>query len=160
MAKISDLKEGGVDEFHLAEFLPYQLSRAANAVSSRIAQVYRTEFALSVPEWRVMATLGDSGEATQRMLVARIQTDKVAVNRACKRLEARQLIRRLPNAADGRSHLLDLTPEGLAMHDAIVPRARAIETDLLAQFNPADEARFRATLTLIGNLAQQGGAQT
>src|SRR6185503_9756717 len=45
----------------LSEFLPYQLSITSNAVSGRIALEYRQRFGLSVPEWRIMAVLGDAG---------------------------------------------------------------------------------------------------
>ena len=91
----------------LSRFLPYQLSITSNAVSGRIAQEYRQHFGLSVPEWRVMAVLGDSGSLTQRDLTQRTLMDKVAVNRACKVLEERGLATRTPNAQDGRSHHLD-----------------------------------------------------
>ena len=91
----------------LSEFLPYQLSITSNAVSGRIALEYRQRFGLSVPEWRVMAVLGDAGPLTQRDLTRLTLMDKVAVNRACKVLEERGLAVRQPNAADGRSHLLE-----------------------------------------------------
>ena len=48
-------------ESQLADFLPYQLSVASNAVSGLIAERYRKRFALKVLEWRVMAVLGDAG---------------------------------------------------------------------------------------------------
>ena len=69
----------------LDDFLPYQLSIASNAASDRIAEVYRSQFALRIPEWRIMAVLGDAGSVTQRELTARTVMDKVAVNRACRR---------------------------------------------------------------------------
>ena len=71
----------------LAEFLPYQLSIASNAVSTRIAEQYRKRFALKTTEWRIMAVLGDHGALTQRELSQQTLMDKVPVNRACKRLE-------------------------------------------------------------------------
>ena len=55
----------------LSTFLPYQLSLASNAVSGRIAIEYRQRFGLSIPEWRVMAVLGDVGALTQRDLTRR-----------------------------------------------------------------------------------------
>ena len=73
----------------LAEFLPYQLSIASNAVSTRIAEQYRKRFALKTTEWRIMAVLGDHGALTQRQLSQQTLMDKVPVNRACKRLEER-----------------------------------------------------------------------
>ncbi len=96
----------------LAEFLPYQLSITSNAVSDLIARAYRGRFALKIPEWRVMAVLGEVASATQRDLGAATAMDKVTVNRASKALEDRGLIGRAPNAADGRSHHLALTGDG------------------------------------------------
>ena len=103
----------------LADFLPYQLSVASNAVSTRIAEQYRKRFALKTTEWRIMAVLGDSGPTTQRELSQATLMDKVPVNRACKTLESRGLAARTPNESDGRSHLLELTAEGRAVHTGI-----------------------------------------
>lgn len=117
-------------QLKLAEFLPYQLSITSNAVSDLIAHAYRGKFALKIPEWRVMALLGEDESATQRQLVAATAMDKVTVNRACKALEERGLIGRAPNAADGRSHHLALTPTGRDLYNQIVPEALAIEAEL------------------------------
>lgn len=114
----------------LAEFLPYQLSITSNAVSDLIARAYRGRFALKIPEWRVMAVLGDLTSATQRELVAATAMDKVTVNRASKALEDRGLIGRAPNTADGRSHHLGLTETGRELYDQIVPLALSVEAEL------------------------------
>lgn len=114
----------------LAAFLPYQLSITSNAVSDLIARAYRGKFALKVPEWRVMAVLGESEVATQRQLVAATAMDKVTVNRACKALEERALISRVPNSSDGRSHHLALTHAGRDLYEQIAPEALALEAEL------------------------------
>ena len=143
----------------LAGFLPYQLSVASNAVSGLIAERYRKRFALKIPEWRVMAVLGDAGEGlgtmTQRDLTAATVMDKVAVNRAVKVLEERGLIARVPNPGDGRSHLLELTGEGRAIHAEVMPLARATERELLAGLAPADEALLRRLLAQMQSRADQ-----
>ncbi len=133
----------------LAEFLPYQLSVASNAVSSLIAERYRKRFGLRIAEWRVMAVLGDSGSVTQRELTAATLMDKVAVNRAVKVLEDRGLIARVPNPGDGRSHLLALTEEGRAIHAEVMPLARATEADLVAGLEPHEEALLRRVLAAL-----------
>ena len=133
----------------LARFLPYQLSITSNAVSGRIAQEYRTRFGLSVPEWRVMAVLGDSGSLTQRDLTRRTLMDKVAVNRACKVLEERGLVVRTPNAQDGRSHHLALTGEGREMHGQIMPLAVNMERLLFEGFSSDELDQFRALLEKV-----------
>jgi DNA-binding MarR family transcriptional regulator len=137
------------DHPRLKEFLPYQLSITSNAVSGRIALEYRTRFGLSVPEWRVMAVLGDSGALTQRDLTSSTLMDKVAVNRACKVLEERGLVWRRPNAQDGRSHLLELTGEGTRMHDEIMPLALEMERRLFATFAEEEIAQFRHLLSRV-----------
>ena len=130
----------------LSRFLPYLLSLASNAVSGRIAMEYRQRWGLSIPEWRVMAVLGDSGAATQRDLTKRTLMDKVAVNRACKILEERELAERTPNRQDGRSHLLDLTEAGHAMHAEIMPLALEMERQLFEGFSKDELDLFRALL--------------
>jgi len=137
----------------LSSFLPYQLSTASNAVSGRIALEYRTRFGLSVPEWRVMAVLGDSGALTQRDLTRRTLMDKVAVNRACRVLEERELAVREPNENDGRSHLLALTETGQAMHGQIMPLATEMERRIFEGFNDTEVATFRMILEKVRHAA-------
>ena len=130
----------------LAEFLPYQLSVTSNAVSSLIAGRYRSRFGLKITEWRIVAVLGDAGAATQRQLAEATLMDKVAVNRACKVLEDRGLIARQPNADDGRSHLLELTGEGRAIHDEVMPLALESEAEVFAVLSEEEREQFRKTL--------------
>ena len=139
----------GMGAGRLAGFLPYQLSVASNAVSDLIAERYRKRFALKIPEWRVMAVLGDTGAMTQRGLTAATLMDKVAVNRAVKVLEERGLIGRVPNPVDGRSHLLALTEEGRAIHAEVMPLALATERELLNDFTPEQQAVLRKMLAAI-----------
>jgi DNA-binding MarR family transcriptional regulator len=143
----------------LAGFLPYQLSVASNAVSGLIAERYRRRFGLKIPEWRVMAVLGDAAAQglTQRALTEATLMDKVAVNRAVRVLEERGLIARLPNPVDGRSQLLELTGEGRAIHGEVMPLALATERELLAGFTPDQQAALRAMLTAI---RQRAGAMS
>lgn len=149
--------EGG----ELAGFLPYQLSVTSNAVSSLIAERYRKRFALKIPEWRVMAVLGDggpgAGPVTQRALTAATLMDKVAVNRAVKVLEDRGLIARVPNREDGRSHLLVLTAEGRAIHAEVMPLARATERELLAGLAAEEERLLRRLLAALRERALKLG---
>ncbi|MBI1403415.1 MAG: MarR family transcriptional regulator [Porphyrobacter sp.] len=152
---MSEEGEGRPDEGRLAGFLPYQLSIASNAVSDLVAQRYRKRFALKVPEWRVMAVLGDTGAMTQRALTAATVMDKVAVNRAVKVLEQRSLVARVPNPGDGRSHLLDLTGEGRAIHAEVMPLALATERELLAGLAPDEVATLRRVLGALRERARR-----
>ena len=137
----------------LSGFLPYQLSIASNAVSTRIAEQYRRRFALKSTEWRIMAVLGDAGPTTQRELCLLTLMDKVPVNRACKALENRGLAERQPNARDGRSHLLDLTVEGRGVHGRIMPLAEAIEGELFGVLSEAERGQLADMLVRVRDAA-------
>ncbi|MGV2495461.1 MarR family winged helix-turn-helix transcriptional regulator [Pelagerythrobacter aerophilus] len=139
----------------LDRFLPYQLSIASNAVSNRIAEIYRDRFDLKIPEWRIMAVLGDTGPATQRELTERTLMDKVAVNRACRTLAERGLVEREPNVTDGRSHHLELTAQGRSIYDRIMPLTLQMEQQLFASFSASERDIFVRLLTRV---REQAGA--
>jgi DNA-binding MarR family transcriptional regulator len=136
----------------LSEFLPYQLSVTSNAVSDLIAQSYRGRFALKIPEWRVMAVLGERAKSTQRDLVSLTAMDKVTVNRATRTLEDRGLIERTPNHFDGRSHQLALTKTGRELYGQIVPLAQDIEQQLEQALDPGDAQKLEE---ILGRLRQR-----
>lgn len=144
----------------LADFLPYQLSIASNAVSTRIAEQYRRRFALRTTEWRIMAVLGDSGPLTQRQLTQFTLMDKVPVSRACKDLEQRGLAERTPNEADGRSHLLQLTTEGRAVHAGIMPLAEKIEAELFSVLDASERDQLRNMLVRLREAAGDFDAES
>ncbi|MFN3468166.1 MAG: MarR family winged helix-turn-helix transcriptional regulator [Novosphingobium sp.] len=130
----------------LSDFMPYRMAITSNAVSGLIAGEYRSEFGLKIPEWRIMAVLGDAGALTQRDLVRATLMDKVAVNRACKVLEDRGFVQRRPNALDGRSHHLELTVSGRELHGRIWPQAVQTYERIFAAITPREQERLRAIL--------------
>ena len=69
-------------ELNLDRFMPYRLSVVTNRVSSAIAQHYSQRFDLSIPEWRVIAVLGQSPGLSARQVAQRTAMDKVQVSRA------------------------------------------------------------------------------
>jgi DNA-binding MarR family transcriptional regulator len=61
-------------------------------------------------------------------------------------LEERVLVRRSPNAADGRSHHLELTTAGRAMHGQIWPHALSTYEKIFAALTPHETQKLRALL--------------
>ncbi|MDA4836162.1 MarR family transcriptional regulator, partial [Enterobacter hormaechei] len=92
----------------LDEFLPFRLSVTSNLVSGLIARAYQSLFGLSIPEWRLITVVAESGAITQQAIGARTRMDKVTVSRAAIALGERGLLARQGNPEDRRSHLLDL----------------------------------------------------
>jgi DNA-binding MarR family transcriptional regulator len=133
----------------LDDFIPFRLSFTSNLVSDRIARAYQTLFGLSIPEWRLVAVVAETGGISQREIGERTRMDKVTVSRAAIALVERGVLGREANAADKRSHRLILTEAGRTLHAAIAPEALALERRIFAGFERAELAGFVATLRRI-----------
>lgn len=131
----------------LERFLPYRLSILSNRVSQAIAREYTKRYELSMTEWRVMAVLarfnGDGMSA--REVADRTAMDKVAVSRALARLTSAGRVSRSTHNGDKRRSVLRLTAKGWKIHDAVAPRARAHEREMLGKLN-AEERRMLAQI--------------
>ena len=137
------------ETLNLSRFLPYLLSITSNAVSDRIAREYQTRFGLKIPEWRVLAMLGQGKPMTQRELVTATVMDKVTVSRATAALVERRLVERSPSRHDGRSHHLALTQEGVGLYEMIAPAALAMEQQILAGLNEQERAQLTSILAKL-----------
>jgi DNA-binding MarR family transcriptional regulator len=133
----------------LDDFLPYRLSVASNAVSSRIAQSYRRRFGLKIPEWRIIAILAEHPQLTPQSLSESAQMDKITVSRAAAKMIERGLVTTNDNPGDGRSHFLSLTADGHSLYEEIAPLALALETELLGGFTAAEQVALKSLLERI-----------
>jgi DNA-binding MarR family transcriptional regulator len=140
---------------NLSHFVPYLLSTTSNAVSDLIAREYQARFGLRIPEWRIMAVLGQSQPMTQRDLVQATLMDKVTVSRAAAVLVDRTLVLRSPSSSDGRSHQLRLSGTGVALYEEIVPAALTIETTLLAVLSEDERAQLADMLNRLRQAVDQ-----
>ncbi len=133
----------------LDEFIPFRLSFTSNLVSDTIARAYEALFGLSIPEWRLVAVVAETGGVTQQEIGRRTRMDKVTVSRAAAALVARGLMAREANRQDKRSHLLRLTEAGRALYGAVAPEALALEARIFAAFTPEELAGLKAMLRRI-----------
>ncbi|RVT41084.1 MarR family winged helix-turn-helix transcriptional regulator [Sphingobium algorifonticola] len=138
----------------LDAFIPYRLSYTSNLVSDIVARAYEAQFALKIPEWRMIAVTAENDGITQQAISERTRMDKVTVSRAAIALVDRDLLARAPNPADKRSHLLVLTAAGRDLYAQVAPRALALEQGMFAQFDAAELARFVAMLRRIDAAAR------
>jgi len=137
----------------LDDFIPYRLSVTSNLVSDSIARAYESLFGLSIPEWRLVAVVAETGGITQQAIGARTRMDKVTVSRAAIALVDRGLLARRANAEDRRSHLLELTGAGRDLYAAVAPKALDLESRIFSAFDPAEIAGFVAMLRRIESVA-------
>jgi DNA-binding MarR family transcriptional regulator len=128
----------------LENFLPYRLSRLASAVSRDFRAVYGRHYDLTVPEWRVLATLGQFGEMGAKAIGAHSYMHKTKVSRAVRALEKRRWLKRREVPEDRREEILSLTPRGEDAYAETIPRAIAFEKALLAGLGPEAKALLAA----------------
>lgn len=126
-----DLKTQIEPLIELERFLPYRLNVVAEAVSRALSRVYGERYGMTIPEWRVIATLGQYGQMTAKAIGAHSRMHKTKVSRAVASLAARGLIQRAANEADLREAFLSLTPRGLTVYRTLVPDIVAFADRLL-----------------------------
>jgi DNA-binding MarR family transcriptional regulator len=135
--------------FQLDDFLPYRLSVAANRVSRMFSRRFAEAFGLSIPEWRVLATLGLVGNASPSSVGEMAAMDKVKVSRAAASLVARGLVRQTQDPDDGRARVLRLTRKGTTSYHNAVPLAREMETEIAAGLSKAEWASLHKALNRL-----------
>lgn len=139
----------------LAAYLPYRLSLASNKASGAIARAYQARFGLSIPEWRVVAVLGEAEPLTAQAICEATAMDKVTVSRAIRALDSRGVLCRERRKADRRASDVRLTGDGRAIYDEVAPLAMAYEAALLEDFSEAERAQLAALLQRLEARAEQ-----
>jgi DNA-binding MarR family transcriptional regulator len=132
-------------------FVPYRLSVLTNRVSSAIARHYSERFALSVPEWRVIAVLGQAPGLSARDVAKRTAMDKVQVSRAVQSLLATKRLTRTAHARDGRIAHLSLSAKGQAIYNEVVPLALSLERQFLSVLSNSEQKSLDTLLTKLSH---------
>jgi len=133
----------------LDSFVPYRLSVLTNRVSSAIARHYSERFDLSVPEWRVIAVLGQAPGLSARDVAKRTAMDKVQVSRAVQSLLAAKRLIRTAHAEDGRIAHLSLSAKGQAIYTDVVPLALSLERQFLSALSQSEQKSLDTLLTKL-----------
>ena len=128
----NDAMMEAAERLELDRFLPYQLSVLTNRVSDAIARHYSERFDLTIPEWRVMAALGNTAGLSASEVAAKTAMDKVQVSRAVSNLVENGRVERSSDAQDGRITRLALSPRGQAIYHQVAPLALDLEARLIA----------------------------
>lgn len=131
-------------KLELEHFLPYRLNRIAAAVSQDFRSVYGPHHDLTIPEWRVLATLGQFEEISSKEIGRHSAMHKTKVSRAVRALEERRWLRRRASEEDRREEILTLTAQGESAYRQIVPKALAFERRILDELGPNAESVLNA----------------
>lgn len=140
------------DRLQLERFVPYRLSVLSNIVSMSIAHAYQRDFALTIPEWRVVAVLARFPNLSAIEVAERTAMDKVAVSRAVRSLVASRRVVRSFDKGDRRRSILKLSAGGKAVYTRVAPRALRYQEKLLDALSASDR---RALDRLISRLIER-----
>jgi DNA-binding MarR family transcriptional regulator len=116
----------------------------------------RTEDELTLPETSALARLDRGGPTTASALARVEQISPQSMGATLAALEARGLVGRRPDPADGRRAVISATEAGRAL----LRTRRHAKTDrlaraLAAEFTPAELTQLGAVTPLIERLAQR-----
>lgn len=130
--------------FRLEEFLPYQLAVLADVTSAGFARLYADRFGLTIPEWRVLATVAEVPRVRAKDVGAARHLPKTAVSRAVSSLRRRGVLKVDVNRSDKRESFLSLTAKGRGLHAELVPLARAYARALSDRLSPAERSALQS----------------
>ena len=136
----------------LESFLPYRLSTLSNRISRSIADRYEQKFALSLPEWRTVAVLGEESNLSAADVGERTAMDKVAVSRAVKTLLKTGRIERHFSPDDRRRSVLSLSKLGREVYEKIVPLALSYESALLDGLTAEEQESLDKILNKLNDI--------
>jgi DNA-binding MarR family transcriptional regulator len=85
---------------------------------------------VSPDEWAVLSAVGLFRSVAPTQLATVLRVPPTSISRYVARLAGNGLVLRVPNEADRRSYLLELTDEGQRTVDGISPRFRALVAGL------------------------------
>ncbi|KQU50439.1 hypothetical protein ASG72_17685 [Bosea sp. Leaf344] len=152
-----DLQIG--EQLRLEQFLPYRLNVVGFFASRALGRIYGAHFGIDIPQWRVIAQLGEFGTLTARDIGELAQMHKTKVSRAVTELESRGLLTRSENRQDRRESFVSLTAPGLRIYRQIVPLALAFQSRWTEGIAPDELKVFErvlSTLTERGRLLAGG----
>ncbi len=133
----------------LRRFLPYRLNALSEAFSAEIAPIYRRQYGMTRPEWRVLAHLAEAPEASAREVVELASLHKTKVSRALQALEKRGWVSRTVDPVDRRVSHSKLTPRGRQAFEKLKPAVTGAAEAMLGQLTEKERETVEVALALL-----------
>ena len=149
-------KERGREILDLGAFLPYRLSMLAQRLSRDIEERQRRQHKLAMKDWKVMQIMAVHGELLPADIGRMGTQNKAQVSRALKCLLDRGLVAKRPLPDDSRTFGVSLTEAGWSVYEAMVPRMRARQDEILSGLTAADAKELRRLLDRLEGLLGSG----
>ena len=126
------------------------LVRTGDALITELSRSMQETFGVPQPVLTTLAVIDGSPELlTPSEIASRLVVPAASMTSTLDTLESRGWVVRLPNPADRRSVLVEITDEGRAVTDQLLPGVRAVELDLISVLTPAERKSMMAMLAKI-----------
>lgn len=151
----------------LNEMLAYKVAMLSSDLSESLYKVY-APYQLTMPQWRILATLGEVGEImpdeqevihaknnlprgalTAKHIASATRLDKVQVSRALLTMENNNLIFRSPSEEDRRATEVFLTDEGKVVYQTLVPLVAKWQKEKLAGITETEYETFLKVIAAL-----------
>lgn len=145
MARSADSLPGTGAPGFVEDYLAYLLARASHRVSAG----FHAEVAacgLSVPEWRVLASLAGGKERHVGELSDIVLAQQPTLTKLLGRMETQGLVQRRTGTQDRRKTKVSLTTQGQKLVTPLLERARAHEARVLAEIGPLQGSELKQLL--------------
>jgi len=139
----------------LNEFMPYQLANLAQRVSGNLSHTYRTRFNLTIPEWRVIACLGERGRTTAKVIGQSSFMDKVKTSRAIKSLNEKGILSKEQDPHDSRSTWLSLSRKGHKLYNDLIPYALEWERGFMGALKSKERQQLKEIVAKLSAYLHQ-----
>jgi DNA-binding MarR family transcriptional regulator len=135
------------------DLLLYRIARLLAVAGSPVVRLCEGGYGITRREWRVIAVLARQQGLISSQLAERAQLDRARTSRAITSLAAKGLVRRDRGTGDRRQALVRITPQGLALYEALFPQVAAINQRLLSALPTGDVDRLDRALAALQEAA-------
>ena len=123
------------------------LCRTGEALLGELDRRVRLTFGIPQAAATALAVIDGAGTPlTPSQVSDRVLIASATMTATLDLLEDRGWIRRIPNPGDRRSILIEITADGRAVTDQLLPGIRMLEKTILSALTPAERARHRDLL--------------
>jgi DNA-binding MarR family transcriptional regulator len=156
--KNKDIDNENIYSVQLKQFVPYRMVHLAANISLALSKIYKQEFDINIPQWRVLAQLAQQQKLYSKDIGDITSMDKSKVSRAVKALENKHYLIRQIDKKDNRAAYLSLSVKGEALYQKIAPKALQWERQLIAVLEASEHKDLMKILDKLDKQVLQLGA--
>ncbi len=129
----------------------------ANSLRREVTTKYAEKYGLTVSEWRLLSLLARFAPIPFGELVALSGSDKALVSRTLRSLEQHGFCTVQPEPGGHKKKLVcNITPEGRAKHEIVMPVAQRLQAAVLAQLTEVERETMYSALMKLHQACDTG----